>query len=340
MTDKTGKLYIFLKYGASALLFIMVAFALYLPSFDYQWTYDDATVLVLNPDIRSWQGFWMDSRPGRPLRELTYLLDHALFGLNSAGYHFQNIFWHGLNAFFVFLTTLRLGGRKFVAWGGALIFLTHPIQVEVVANISHRKDSLVLVFALISFLCYQNMFESAKRQRWGWFLVSVITAWIAFQGKQTAVALLPMFLAYEIAFVPTENRLLLRHPKWFCGAMFIGLVSVFWWLFRFGAMEKRPWEIQGLMTKLNHFSTVTDEVYFATVLKSWAFSFSKLLYPIDLSVEYVFSVPVSWFDPWVLSSLIVLFLYVVALCFLRRRSPLLFVAVVLIGAFWLPVSNL
>ena len=84
----------FVPYG---LLFVL-AFLAYANTFGNGWTYDDFPVIVENPDVRSWAEFLRNSYPGRPLRELTYLFDHALFGLNPAGWHLQQIFWHALNA--------------------------------------------------------------------------------------------------------------------------------------------------------------------------------------------------------------------------------------------------
>ena len=59
-----------------------------------------------------------------------------------------------------------------VAWFAGLLFLVHPLNVEVVANISHRKDSLMLFFVqlalLLGLFCYREV-EMKKKAFWGAF---------------------------------------------------------------------------------------------------------------------------------------------------------------------------
>ena len=121
---------------------IALVFILYAPSFQNEWLMDDFPVIVENSDIRAVSNFIEDRYPGRPLREVSYLLDYALFELNPSGYHIQQNLMHALNAYLFFVLVLNLGSSRLVAWFASLLFLSHPINVEVVANISHRKDCL------------------------------------------------------------------------------------------------------------------------------------------------------------------------------------------------------
>ena len=133
--------------GVIALLILLaVAFAIFANTFGAEWSYDDYPVIVENPDVLSLSNFFANSYPGRPLREVTFLLDHALFGMQPMGWHIQHVFWHGLCAWLVWLLAMRLDFGRTVAWLAALLFLVHPLQVEVVANISHRKESLAVAF--------------------------------------------------------------------------------------------------------------------------------------------------------------------------------------------------
>jgi hypothetical protein len=78
-------------------IFIVLAYCIFANTFANEWTMDDFPVIVKNHDVQSFHAFLKNSRPGRPLRELTFLLDHAFFGLNPMGYHIQQIFWLGLH---------------------------------------------------------------------------------------------------------------------------------------------------------------------------------------------------------------------------------------------------
>lgn len=322
-------------------VFLAAAFALYANTFANGWTYDDFPVIVENPDVSSWSQFLQDSYPGRPLRELTYLLDHALFGLNPAGWHIQNIFWHGLNAFLVYLLAARLGASRFVAWCSAGLFLVHPLMVEVVANTSHRKDSLALAFSLLALLAYDQAFRRASPVPKGlWILGAAALGLTAFQAKQNAVALPLVFVAYEYAFISAQKRVLLRRPLLFWLAGLIAAGAFLWWFFQAGGQSRHLQAMESIMLgKSNYFGAVDYGVYCRTVLKSWAFSFSKLLYPVDLALEYVVSVPRSWASPWVLGALAGIALYVAVLLRAARKWPLVFLSLVWIAVFWLPVSN-
>lgn len=66
----------------------------------------------------------------------------------------------------------------------------------------------------------------------------------------------------------------------------------------------------------------------------------RLFYPANLAPDYIYPVPKSWIDPWTVSALVGLALYGTLLILTLRRSPLAFWALVWLGAFWLPTSNL
>lgn len=322
------------------LLLSAAAFALYAGSFGHAWTLDDFPVIVNNPDVQSLSGFWVDSYPGRPLRELTFLLDHALFGLEPAGWHVQNIFWHALNAWLLFVLAGRLGASRFVAWCAALLFLAHPVQVEVVANISHRKDSLALACILLSTLAYFRAMCSDGR-RLAWLAAALAFALVGWTAKENVVVLPLFWLGYELAFVAPQERLLLRKPKVLglsaaaAGAGFCG------WYLLAGGMQVHQLEMAGVMAKMTvYLAPGSFAPYVLMVLKSLTFMVGKLLWPLHLAPEYVYPAPTGWFDPWVLGALAILTVYALLLWRTWRRWPPAFFGLLWIGLFWLPTSNI
>lgn len=325
--------------GPALLLLLGTALLLYARSFSGGWTMDDFPVIVSNPDIRSLAGFFSDSRPGRPLREITYLLDYQLFGLDPAGYRIQNIFWHGLNAWLLWWLALRLRLGLLAAWGAALIFVTHPVMVEVVANSSHRKDSLALAFALLSVLAYIR-FCTENRHRW-LSLAGAAGAWLlALGAKQNALMVPLVWLAYEGACLPAGQRFLLRWPRILVGAGITGFVGGVAWFVLAGGQQRLAEAIRGPLTKMNQAADWTLNGYYQAVLKAWAFMVGKAVWPFELGVEYTFSLPKSWFDPWVLAGIALAAGVAVLIMVTRRHSPPAFVAIAWLAAFWLPTANL
>lgn len=318
-------------------LLIIAAFALYAQSFGHQWTYDDFPVLVNNPDIKSWAAFLENTYPGRPLREISYLIDHSLFGGEPAGYHFQNILWHGLNSSLIFLLAMRLQKSSFGAWAASLLFLVHPLQVEVVANISHRKDSLCLFFFLLAVICYCDFLKSRVK----WRLVAVLACFVlSFAAKQTAVVLPVILACYEWSLVPRERRALLKYPPLFVGAIVAGAAIM---VFRYVYFLKvnGHFEKMGSILKLraNWVEGNVWQDYYLTVLKSWAFMTEKVFVPTNLALEYTYPAPEHFFDIKVIGAIVGIIIVGVALFFSRRRYPAVFFALVWICVLWLPVSN-
>lgn len=319
------------------LLLLLGAFILYAGSFGHQWTMDDYVVVARNTDIRSLQGFLADSYPGRPLREITYLLDYFLFGSEPAGYHIQNIAWHALNASLIFLIARALGGTKVLAWLAASLFLVHPINVEVVANISHRKDSLMLAFALLVLLAMINCYRQSRRWQWG--VAGASSLALSALAKQSAVGILPVILGYEWAMVPQERRIVFRRP-WVMRAgltvLFLAVAGVFLFVWQ---DDRFRLSMSECLVNMNIYSDWTNWLYLMFVLKSVAFMFLRLVWPFDLAMEYMFAAPTGLFDPWVLGGIFLL-LSMFAGLWISRRQPVPFCAVLTMLGFWVPVSNL
>lgn len=312
-----------------------------MPTFSGTWVMDDYSVIVNNPDVRSWGNFLLNTFPGRPLRELSYLLDYSLFGLDPWGYHFQNIFWHALNCWLVYVLASRLNLSATVAWISSLLFLVHPLHVEVVANSSHRKDSLALAFMLLALLSYMKIFETKSTSRRILWLSGSLALWItAFFAKGNSLVFPAIALAYEYALVPEENRLFVRWKRMVPALCLLSVIGLIAWYFYISTLPSFKMEIIGAFVKTENLASFSVSAYILMVLKSCAFMFSKLILPLNLSMEYIYAVPKSLFDPWVLSTLVL----VPASCILayrwKKSSPPLFFLLLFSAALWLPTANI
>lgn len=302
---------------------------------------DDFSVIVNNPDVRSLGDFFAKGLPLRPLRGISCLIDYAVFGLDPWGYHFQNIFWHALNCWLLYRLSIRLKLSSTVAWLSALLFLVHPVHVEVVANSSHRKDSLALAFLLLALMSYMTALDQKVLLRRVLWLTGTFILWLtAFFAKGNALVFPLLMLVYENAVVPKENRIILRWNGLFrifslvCGA---GLLA--WYLY-IASLPSFRVAIIGVFVKTDNLASFSVPAYILMVLKSFAFMVSKLILPLNLSMEYVYSVPKSFFDPWVFGSLIVIPLGCVAAYKWEKSSPVQHVLLVCAAILWLPTANI
>src|ERR1017187_6078286 len=101
-----------------------------------------------------WQQIWCspDSLQYYPMVFSAFRLERSLWGLNPAPYHWLNILLHACSALLLWrvLDRLRLPG----AWLGAALFALHPVNVESAAWICQLKNTLAMVFYLLSVLWF------------------------------------------------------------------------------------------------------------------------------------------------------------------------------------------
>lgn len=323
------------------LVLLICSLLLYLPIFNSSWLMDDYSVIVNNPDIRSVGNFLTNSFPGRPLREISYLLDYALFGLDPWGYNFQNIFWHALNCWLVYLLAIRLKLSSDVAWLSSLLFLFHPIHVEVVANSSHRKDSLALAFLLMALLSYMKIFEHKSNSRRIFWLSSSLVFWItAFFAKGNSLIFPAIVIAYEYALLPEDNRLIVRWKQMVPILSVSSVVGLIAWYFYASTLPSFRMEIIGAFVKTENLASFSVSAYILMVLKSFAFMVSKLILPLNLSMEYIYAVPDSFLDPWVMATLLLIPLSVVISLRWKKSAPQLFILLLFGAVLWLPTANI
>jgi len=123
---------------------------------------DDAN--ITRPELRSLDGLrriWFQPRATQqyyPLLHSSYWLQQRFFGNSTTDYHLVNLLLHIGCAVLVLkvLRLLRIPGAKLAT----IIFALHPVNVETVAWITERKNTLSGLFALAATLWYLKFDES------------------------------------------------------------------------------------------------------------------------------------------------------------------------------------
>src|SRR5207249_736419 len=148
ITSKRGRAWFF------ALVLAALTIFAYRPAWNGGFIWDDDVYITNNELLTAPDGlrriwFSLDS-PSQyfPLVYSTFRIEHALWGLNPAGYHWVNILLHAANALLVWRVLSRL--RVPAAWFAAALFALHPVQVETVAWVTERKNVLALFFYLLA----------------------------------------------------------------------------------------------------------------------------------------------------------------------------------------------
>ncbi len=99
-----------------------------------------------------------------PLTWISHMLDVGLYGLNPAGHHMTNLFFHVANTVLLFGLLVRLTRKRWRSAFVAALFAWHPMHVESVAWVAERKDVLSTFFALLTLLAYARYARELKVQ--------------------------------------------------------------------------------------------------------------------------------------------------------------------------------
>jgi len=138
----------------------------------------------------------------RPFTTLSYLFNYAIRGDGDqpSGYHSINLILHLGNVLLAYTVALRLV-RKF--WPTAFIaalWAVHPALTESVTNIVGRADLLAAMAVLSGFLIYLKSAEATGRARVVWLAGLAFVTTIGVFSKESAVAILPLIVLYELAW--------------------------------------------------------------------------------------------------------------------------------------------
>jgi tetratricopeptide (TPR) repeat protein len=182
--------------AAGALL--VIVFLCYANALSNGFVFDDHVILQNNPLLRKIANIPHLLVAGfRPLREISYVLDFALWGERPFGFHLTNILIHAANTVLVFLLMRRMIGDVPSAVVGALVFAIHPIQADAVTYISGRRDVLFSLFFLASFYSYltyrrlsrDQSLTSHRRSEFSWFGLFLLFWLLSLMSKEMAASL-------------------------------------------------------------------------------------------------------------------------------------------------------
>lgn len=144
--------------SAGTLILLLLVFLCYAWSAQSGYIWDDDSYVTGNPTLRSFAGLsriWTE--PGAtpqyyPMTFTSFWLEVQTIGYRPQISHVINAALHAMSTLLLWNILKRLAVPG--AWAAAALFAVHPIQVESVAWISERKNTLSLVFALSALWMY------------------------------------------------------------------------------------------------------------------------------------------------------------------------------------------
>ncbi|MGB0715043.1 MAG: tetratricopeptide repeat protein [Phycisphaerae bacterium] len=186
--------------------------------------WDDQQNLIDNTAYQGWSSeslAWMFTTTHgghyQPFTWLSWSVDHALWGLNPAGFHLTNLVLHILTAIALYVVTLQLirprqinspeasastesttDNQSVAAFCGAAFFAIHPLRVESVAWVTERRDVLagfLLVLSTAFYLHYVRPADGTRRT--GWLVISLCTFVASLLSKASGMVLPAILLALD-----------------------------------------------------------------------------------------------------------------------------------------------
>lgn len=190
-----------------------LAISLFAGSYGHDFAYDDIAVVKENrfvqqgiagiPSILRSQYFegydpHTNARAYRPVSLVTYALEKEFFGLNASAHHAVNILLYAILAIFLLLALLRL--LKNFHWSLAfvttILFVVHPVHVDVVANIKSRDELLGFLNWTLALLFLLDHVDQPRRWK---ALFSYIFFFLSIASKEnllTTLACIPLCLYF------------------------------------------------------------------------------------------------------------------------------------------------
>src|SRR5438876_4953783 len=259
------------------LLAALTIFAYY-PAWHGGFLWDDDAYIINNELLTApdgWQRIWfsLDS-PSQyfPLTYSTFRIEHALWGLNTTGYHWVNLLLHVGSALLVWAVLARL--RVPGGWLAAAIFALHPVQVESVAWITERKNVLMGFFFLLTLLAWIVFVDERTRRPWLFYCLALVCYVLALSAKATACTLpAALFLILWLQKKPITMRRVIQILPFVVLGIGMGLLAVWWERYHQGTNR-------GLFT----FLSPIERILVAS--RAVWFYLSKIFWPSNLTFIY------------------------------------------------------
>jgi hypothetical protein len=150
--------------AGTALLFL-ACFLIYWPAMRGEFIWDDILNISANPVVMHgslldiWRG-GVDVFDYYPLTWTTWWLEWRAWRKDTFGYHVLNVLLHAGTAALLWRVLVRLNvPGAFVA---AALFAVHPVNVESVAWISERKNTLSMLFTVVTLALYLDADREAS----------------------------------------------------------------------------------------------------------------------------------------------------------------------------------
>ena len=323
------------------LLFIVVAgFAAYSNTFEMSFNFDDAANIINNPVVREFNvsGFKQAFQSRRAFGILTFQINYFLSGVNVFWYHLTNLTIHISAALLLYAmisllirtpywSTNQVASAEVlpVPFFTALLFVVHPVQTQAVTYIVQRFASLATLLYLAAIVGYlrarinQQNSERSICVESGFFALSLVAALLAFYTKETAYTLPVAIVLVELLFFKFNKSKMFK-------LCFAALASITVLLVKISSGHVSVDKIISKLDDLTRIQTISSRSdYLVTQFRVIVTYIRLLLWPVNQSVEYDYTLSHSLFEWRVFASfMLLLTIFLISLRLIaisRKKNP-------------------
>ena len=316
----------------------LLSIALYLNSLNNSFHFDDHPNILDNPYIRNLKDVSLflkgiGSYVGIPrvLTMLSFAINYHFHRFNVWGYHLVNLTLHVFCGILAFLVARALFSLEFegeahpdklkvnlLSFLSALIFVSHPVQVNTVTYIVQRNEGLATFFYLLSlFLFVSGSFKKGWRKfllflgSGGSFLCSIFS-------KETGFTVPLTVIFFDFIFICKSKKDKLKRLKIYLPLSLILIIYMLFFL-RGGVLH--------LLVEKSREGMITPWHYLLTQANVIIQYFKLLFLPLPhwLNVDHDFPLYRSLFEyPTFLSISILLFLIALAAYLINKKRLISF----------------
>ncbi len=193
------------------LIIFSLAFLTYAQTIFFNYVYlDDDGIILENFDrISSWDKIgdaftqsYIEGNYYRPIIILSFIVDAQIGGQNALFFHLSNVLLHSILSCLVFLLLIKLRIKWVWAIMLACFFAVSPLMSNAVSWIAGRNDIIVAFFSILSILF---LIEFLEENKWYIFVFHIVSMFLAFLSKETAIALPIICFLYLFLFHREKN---------------------------------------------------------------------------------------------------------------------------------------
>lgn len=320
------------------IIIILFSFALYLNTLNHGFVLDDIAVVEQNqfvkkgikgiPEILTtfyWQGFTnVNVGLYRPLSLIAFAAEYQVGQGSPKIHHFFNIAYFSLCCLLLYNALLVLFSKinQLFIFGAVILFISHPIHTEVVANVKSRDE----IFSLLFFLLTVILLYHPKYYNNYWYkILGTVTFFLALLSKENSIVFLPIIFIYD--FYLSQN--ILKSLK---STMNLIAVAIGWLIIHHLVIENSSEVVQYTFQDNSILSSQSLLDQKATALGILARYYVKAFYPYEMSYDYSFSqIPIIHiYSFYAIVGLLFIAVSIYVIIKSLRVEPLIFISVSLI----------